>query len=98
MTRTHGDRIHIAIGIGETFAAIDGLIAVIARERISVSDDLVAAVTAWLDCHVGQDAEPRLRELLTEVKVSPAPQTPEADTLRKFLATATAGMQRRSSL
>jgi hypothetical protein len=58
LTRRESDHIYIAIGVGDMFAAIDGLITAIARERTPLSDDLVATVTAWLDCYVGQDAEP----------------------------------------
>lgn len=97
LSRSHGDRIYIAIGIGDTLAAIDDLITVIVRERIPVSDDVVAAVSAWLDCYLGHDSEPGLRELLAELTVSPPPQTLEADTLRRFLAAAAPQPGRRRS-
>jgi hypothetical protein len=67
LSRVDADHIHITLGIGETFTAIDALITVIARNHISLSDDLVATTATWLDCYRGQDAEPRLRHLLTEV-------------------------------
>ncbi|HVQ53027.1 MAG TPA: hypothetical protein VMS92_23575, partial [Mycobacterium sp.] len=54
LSRPDADRIYIAIGIGETFAAIDALLTAIARDRIPVGDDLVATVAAWLDCYRGQ--------------------------------------------
>jgi hypothetical protein len=85
LTRRENDRIYIAIGVGDMFAAIDDLITAIARERIPLSDDLVATVTAWLDCYVGQDAEPRLRQLIAEVKIFPPQQVSEADPLRSYL-------------
>lgn len=71
--RVDADHIYIAIGIGEVFEAIDVLITVIARDRITLSGDLVATVTSWLDCYRGQDAEVRLRQLVKEVEHS-APQ------------------------
>jgi hypothetical protein len=63
---------------------IDDLITAIARERIALSDDLVATVTTWLDCYVGQDAEPRLRQLIAEVKTDPPQQASKADELRRY--------------
>jgi len=77
LSRTRRDPIYIALGIGETFSAIEDLITFIANERIPLSDDLVAAVSTWLDCYQGHAAHPRLRELLTElVQVGSAPRTP----------------------
>lgn len=67
LSRVDADRIYITLGIGETFAAIDALITAIARNHIPLRDDLVATTASWLDCYLGQDAEPRLRHLLTEV-------------------------------
>jgi hypothetical protein len=60
--------IHISIGLGEAFAAIDVLVTAVARERLSLDAELVGTVTAWLDCYVGQDAEPRLREHLADIQ------------------------------
>ena len=71
LSRPDADRIYIAIGIGETFAAIDALLTAIARNGIPVGDDLAATVATWLDCYRGQDTEPRLRQLLATVKISP---------------------------
>jgi hypothetical protein len=96
LTRRESDRIYIAIGVGDTFAAIDDLITAIARVRIPLSDDLVATVTAWLDCYVGQDAEPRLRQLIAEVKTSPPQQLPEADALHTYFHVAAKYGHRRS--
>ncbi|BBZ29046.1 hypothetical protein MMAD_33410 [Mycolicibacterium madagascariense] len=67
MARAEADDVHIAIGIGETFAAIDVLITAIARDRIAIGEDLLATVGTWLGCYLGQDAEPRLRLLLADV-------------------------------
>lgn len=75
MSRTEADDIHIAIGIGETFDAIDALITAIARERIPVGEALAATVSAWLDCYRGQNGEPRLRDLIAEVKTYGPQQT-----------------------
>ena len=71
LSRPDADRIYIAIGIGETFTAIDALLTAIAREAIPLGDDLVATVATWLDRYRGQDTEPRLRQLLAEVKTFP---------------------------
>jgi hypothetical protein len=67
LSRVDADHIYITLGIGETFTAIDALITAIARNQIPLSDDLVGTTASWLDCYLGQDAEPRLRHLLTEV-------------------------------
>ena len=71
LSRVDADRIYIALGIGETFDAIDALITAIARNHIPLSDDLAATTTTWLDCYLGHNAEPRLRQLLTEVTTDP---------------------------
>lgn len=70
LSRVDADRIYIALGISETFAAIDTLLTAIVQNRIPLSDDLVATVLTWLDGYVGQTAEPRLRELLDDVKTN----------------------------
>ena len=71
LSRAEADHIYIAIGIGETFDAIDALITAIARERIPVGEALAATVSAWLDCYLGQNAEPRLHQLIAEVSTYP---------------------------
>ncbi|WP_178361015.1 hypothetical protein [Mycolicibacterium hippocampi] len=68
LSRIEADRIYIAIGVGDTFEAIDALITVIARDCIPLGEDLVATIAAWLDCYGGQAAEPRLRQLLAGVE------------------------------
>jgi hypothetical protein len=75
LSRCEADRIYIAIGIGDAFDAIDALITAIARDRIRLGDDLVAAVLTWLDRYVGQPFEPRLRELIAKVQTSPPAAT-----------------------
>ena len=80
LSRVDADGIYISLGIGETFAAIDALITAIAGNHISLSVDLLATTASWLDCHLGQDAEPRLRHLLTEVTAgTPQQEIPTAD-------------------
>ena len=58
LSRVDADRIYIALGIGETFDAIDALITAIARNHIPLSDDLVATTATWLDCYLGQTPNP----------------------------------------
>lgn len=74
LSKVEADQIHIAIGIGETFAAIDALITTIARHQVPLDGDLVTALAAWLDCYHGQNAEPRLRHLLAEITDCSPPQ------------------------
>lgn len=90
-------RIYIAIGVGETFTAIDALITAIVRDGIALGDDLVATVTAWLDCYVGQDAEPRLRELLAGTKILPPQRASATSALRRYLPLAAEYRHPRSS-
>jgi hypothetical protein len=97
LTRRESDRIYIAIGVGETFAAIHDLITAIARGRIPLSDDLVATVTTWLDCYAGQDAESRLRQLIAEVKTRPPQQVSKTDEQRRYLRPAAKYGHRRSA-
>jgi hypothetical protein len=76
LSRADADRIYIAIGVGETYAAIAALLAVIARNQIRLGEDLGAVLAGWLDCYRGQDAQPRLRKLLAEVKHSSSQPMP----------------------
>lgn len=84
LSRVDADRIYIALGIGETFDAIDALITAIARNHIPLRDDLVATTATWLDCYLGQNAEPRLRQLLAEVRTGPGQQIATADGPARF--------------
>lgn len=68
MSRVDADRVYIAIGIGDTFEAIDTLVTIIVAGDIPLARDVVATVAGWLDCYRGQDGELRLRQLLDEVK------------------------------
>lgn len=76
LNRTEADGIYIAIGIGEAFIAIEALLTAIVRDQVPLGADLVAIVATWLDCYRGQDAEPRLRRLLSEVKRLPPQHEP----------------------
>ena len=78
LSRVDADRIFIPLGIGETFAAIDALITVIAQNQIPLSEDQVAVTVAWLNRYLGQGAEPRLRHLLTSVMTVAFQQVPAA--------------------
>lgn len=74
LSRVDADRIYIALGIGDAFAAIDELVTIIALNQIPLGEDLVATAVTWLDCYLGQDAENRLRQLLAEVATEPPQQ------------------------
>jgi len=92
--RSEADRVYIAVGIGETFEAIDALLTAIAREGIPLGRDVVAIATPWLDCYRGQDAETGLRHLLEQVK-SISPQR-ESAFGERFGAALIAARDRRS--
>ncbi|BDX32331.1 hypothetical protein TUM20985_28780 [Mycobacterium antarcticum] len=89
LSRSDADRIYIGIGIGEVFEAIDALLTAIVQHRIPLGHDLIATVASWLDCYRGQDAEPRLRQLLCEVEHG-SPQRMSAFDERFGLASPTA--------
>ena len=76
LSRADADRIYIHIGVGDTFDAIAALLTVIARDHLPLGHDLAATVASWLDCYRGQEAEPRLRELLAvTTRCAPPPST-----------------------
>lgn len=70
LSTSEADQIYIAIGIGDEFDAIDALLTAIVRDRIPLEHDLVMTVDSWLDRYRGQNAEPRLRQLLADIKLS----------------------------
>jgi hypothetical protein len=61
--------VHMAIGVGETFAAIHYLITSAADKRITVPAALVHRCTRWLDAYAGHDDESYLRGLVEYVLV-----------------------------
>lgn len=90
MSRVEADHIYIAIGIGETFEAIESLITVIARERVPVNEVLAATASAWLDCYIGHPAEAALRALVAEVYTHPHPSLHTTQQLQSFRNTRSA--------
>ena len=56
----------VAIGAGETFAAIHTLLRWIAIKRIPVEPDLARQCISWLDAYVGHQAERYLRRLIED--------------------------------
>lgn len=59
--------VHVAIGVGDTFAAIHCLITSAADNRISLPSALVHWCTRWLDAYAGHEDEWRLRGLVEHV-------------------------------
>jgi hypothetical protein len=59
----------IAIGVDETFSAICFLMATLARKRLPLPSDLAVSCTTWLDTYAGHHDEPRLRDLIGQVKI-----------------------------
>jgi hypothetical protein len=58
--------IFVAIGAGETFAAIYTLLKWVAIKRIPVGPDLVQRCVSWLDVYVGHEDERYLRRLIED--------------------------------
>ena len=59
--------VHVAIGVGETFAAIHCLMTSAAGNRITLPAELVHRCTSWLDAHAGHEDERYLRSLVEYV-------------------------------
>jgi len=68
--------LYITLGVGETFAAISLLIAVIAREKAQLPADLKTSLMCWLDIYAGHQDEPRLRTLIEQISSHPPPGRP----------------------
>jgi hypothetical protein len=58
--------IFVAIGAGETFAAIHALLKWVAIKRIPMEPDLVQRCISWLDAYVGHEDERCLRRLIED--------------------------------
>lgn len=59
--------VHVAIGVGETFAVIDYLITSAADRRVTVPAELVHGCTWWLDVYAGHEDECYLRGVVEYV-------------------------------
>ena len=73
-----GERNHIfvAIGAGDTFAAIRSLLKWVAIKRIPLTPDLVRRCVSWLDAYVGHEDERYLRRLIEDFVFPFAIQAP----------------------
>jgi hypothetical protein len=63
------NHVFMAIGAGETFAAIRGLFKSVAIKRIALPSDLVQLCTRWLHAYVGHKDERYLRRLIEDYLV-----------------------------
>jgi hypothetical protein len=70
------DDVYVAIGAGETFAAIRQLVKSVAVKRISLRADLVQRCTTWLDAYVGHEQERYLRRLIEDFVIPYQIQVP----------------------
>lgn len=73
---TERNDVFIAIGVGETFAAICLLVDVITRADARVEARLAARLWTWLDAYAGHDDEPRLRRLIRQAAFGCSDETP----------------------
>jgi hypothetical protein len=79
------NHVFMAIGAGETFAAIRGLVKSVAIKRIALRPDLVQQCTTWLHAYVGHKDEGYLRRLIEDYLVPysiSVPATLRVDRLR----------------
>jgi hypothetical protein len=65
--------IHIAIGIGETLAAICCLTGALDRHDLALPAALIDCFTRWLDTYAGSQEEAHLRELIARINRRPQP-------------------------
>jgi hypothetical protein len=63
------NHVFMAIGAGETFAAIRGLVKSVAIKRIPLPSDLVQLCTTWLHAYVGHNDERYLHRLIDDYLV-----------------------------
>jgi hypothetical protein len=66
---TATDRLHVyaPLGSGEGFQAITEVLSIVAREQYPLADELVQALTRWLDTYIGCEREPATRSLLSGI-------------------------------
>jgi hypothetical protein len=66
---TASDRTHVyaPLGSGDSFQAITEVLSIVAREQYPLADELVRALTRWLDTYIGCEREPATRSLLSGI-------------------------------
>jgi hypothetical protein len=78
LSRIELNHVFMAIGAGETFAAIRGMVKSVAVKRIALRPDLVQECATWLRAYVGHRDEQYLRRLITEYLVPLSIHVPAA--------------------
>jgi hypothetical protein len=63
---TQRNDVFVAIGVGETFAAICLLLGAVTRADAKVEARLAARLWIWLDAYAGHEDEPHLRLLIRQ--------------------------------
>lgn len=69
LSAIESNHVFMAIGAGETFAAIRGLVKSVAIKRIELRPELVQQCTAWLHAYAGHKDEQYLRRLIADFVV-----------------------------
>ncbi|AGB22386.1 hypothetical protein Mycsm_02018 [Mycobacterium sp. JS623] len=72
------NHVFMAIGAGETFAAVRGMVKSVAVKRITLRPDLVQECITWLQAYVGHEDEQYLRRLIAEYLVPLSVHVPAA--------------------
>jgi hypothetical protein len=70
--------VFVAIGAGETFAAICRLFKFVATKRIPLRAQLVQRCITWLHAYIGHEDERYLRRLIEDYLTPPASRVPTA--------------------
>jgi len=71
LSATDQHQIYVALGLGESLAAIGVMLQLAVSRRIALSVDLVAAAELWLRTYRGSPEEEPLSDLLKLVEVEP---------------------------
>ena len=81
LRRVERAKLYASIGSGETLSPSRFLMAEVVRLRLSVPGEVIEKCAAWLEGYVGHDAEPSLRDLVAQIRMSsciqPSPPPPQ---------------------
>jgi hypothetical protein len=61
--------LYTTIGSGDSYAGIDKLLEVLVHASVLVSPSLVDKLVDWLDAYAHRDDAPRLREMITAIRL-----------------------------
>jgi len=86
LRRVERAKLYVSLGSGETLSSTRFLMAAVVRLRLSVPGDVIEKCAAWLEGYVGHDAEPALRELVTQIRGSSCTRSSPPQLQRRYLS------------